>query len=409
MERLAWELRQLRERAGAPSYRALAKSAHYSASTLAEAAKGDRLPSLAVVLSYVRACGGDQREWEARWQIASRGVARLPDAGEGAGEEDRPPYLGLAAFATEDADAFFGRSELVKDLLQRVEHHRLVCVVGASGSGKSSVLAAGLLPRLPESWHTAVFSPGAQPSQALAEAAARLVASSTAAGSTAAGSAAPKPRRELPAGPEALGITIGTWLVAQPADRCVPRGVLATSHGQLLDVRSRRVTRKALTVGETTALAFSAGGEYLAAGDESGQVTIWDGDGRRRLGQLIPSSPGGTDHTTRGIIGLAFSPGGRNLAVTTKDGMLRLWDVGSGQQMGSALPTPGGTDLAVAFTPDANTLQVSGEHVPLRTYRVTPEHVADTVCKGIKDQALPLLSKSDWAAYGGGAPYRTPC
>ncbi|NUK13327.1 helix-turn-helix domain-containing protein, partial [Streptomyces lunaelactis] len=69
--RFAWQLRRLRERAGGPSYRALARRAHYSASTLAEAAKGDRLASLAVTLAYVEACGGDCDEWRARWEAVA--------------------------------------------------------------------------------------------------------------------------------------------------------------------------------------------------------------------------------------------------------------------------------------------------------------------------------------------------
>ncbi|MEU6332814.1 helix-turn-helix transcriptional regulator [Streptomyces sp. NPDC047049] len=56
--RLAWELRRLRAEAGGPSYRALAKKAHYSVSTLAAVTKGDRLPSLEVLLAFAEACGG---------------------------------------------------------------------------------------------------------------------------------------------------------------------------------------------------------------------------------------------------------------------------------------------------------------------------------------------------------------
>lgn len=88
VERLAWELRQLRDRSGAPSYRALAKESHYSASTLAEAAKGERLPSLAVVLAYARVCGGEKAEWEARWLAASRAV-QGPSATAQDDDEDR--------------------------------------------------------------------------------------------------------------------------------------------------------------------------------------------------------------------------------------------------------------------------------------------------------------------------------
>lgn len=62
VQRFAWRLRRLREQAGTPGYRHLAKRAHYSPSTLADAAKGERLPSLEVALAYAEACGGDPEE-----------------------------------------------------------------------------------------------------------------------------------------------------------------------------------------------------------------------------------------------------------------------------------------------------------------------------------------------------------
>jgi WD40 repeat protein/class 3 adenylate cyclase/tRNA A-37 threonylcarbamoyl transferase component Bud32/energy-coupling factor transporter ATP-binding protein EcfA2 len=55
------------------------------------------------------------------------------------------PYRGLLAFEAEDREFFFGREEVVRDLLQRLNPGRLVALVGASGSGKSSVLRAGLV------------------------------------------------------------------------------------------------------------------------------------------------------------------------------------------------------------------------------------------------------------------------
>ncbi|MFE7122227.1 XRE family transcriptional regulator, partial [Streptomyces sp. NPDC057654] len=79
---------------------------------------------------------------------------------------DRPPYAGLAAFRPEDADWFFGRERLVDDLVARLERQRLVVLLGPSGSGKSSVLRAGLLPRLqaaPTSRTAVVLTPGPNP------------------------------------------------------------------------------------------------------------------------------------------------------------------------------------------------------------------------------------------------------
>src|SRR5262245_41520953 len=107
VERLAWELRRLREDAGSPSYRALAKKAHYSASTLADAAKGERLPSLDVLLAYTEACGGERAEWEVRWQAAAAAAAR--DRADSGQVSSTPcPYPGLTAFGIEDAEVFFG-------------------------------------------------------------------------------------------------------------------------------------------------------------------------------------------------------------------------------------------------------------------------------------------------------------
>ena len=58
------------------------------------------------------------------------------------------PYKGLQAFDQADAGAFFGRGEVVEGLAELVADRPFVTVVGASGSGKSSVVRAGLIPRL---------------------------------------------------------------------------------------------------------------------------------------------------------------------------------------------------------------------------------------------------------------------
>ncbi|MFI8531379.1 WD40 repeat domain-containing protein [Streptomyces aquilus] len=142
--RLAHELRELRKAAGSPSYRTMTETAGFSATTLSQAAAGERLPSLAVVRGYVRACGGDPDAWEPRWKDAeaeAAGEVRDDDA-------DVVPYRGLARFEPADQGLFFGRARLTEDLLQLVCGHRFAAVFGASGSGKSSLLRAGLIPRL---------------------------------------------------------------------------------------------------------------------------------------------------------------------------------------------------------------------------------------------------------------------
>jgi hypothetical protein len=80
------------------------------------------------------------------------------------------PYRGLFAFREDDADFFFGRDEFIQDLLAEVQRRPVVAVVGPSGSGKSSVVFAGLLPRLRREggWLVVETRPGTNPSQRLA-------------------------------------------------------------------------------------------------------------------------------------------------------------------------------------------------------------------------------------------------
>lgn len=58
------------------------------------------------------------------------------------------PYRGLSAFTAVDSPHFFGRERFIEQLLQSLAAHRLAVLIGASGSGKSSLIHAGLIPRL---------------------------------------------------------------------------------------------------------------------------------------------------------------------------------------------------------------------------------------------------------------------
>ena len=89
--------------------------------------------------------------------------------------EDVCPYRGLQVFDERHAEYFFGRDADVQRLLERLKVGRFLAVVGASGSGKSSLVRAGLVPslhsgRLPgsEQWRILVFRPGGRPLAALA-------------------------------------------------------------------------------------------------------------------------------------------------------------------------------------------------------------------------------------------------
>jgi formylglycine-generating enzyme required for sulfatase activity len=61
-------------------------------------------------------------------------------------ETGESPYMGLRYFDTADADLFYGRESLTRELAERVEKENFLAIVGASGSGKSSVARAGLIP-----------------------------------------------------------------------------------------------------------------------------------------------------------------------------------------------------------------------------------------------------------------------
>ncbi|GAA3882847.1 hypothetical protein GCM10022243_54300 [Saccharothrix violaceirubra] len=57
------------------------------------------------------------------------------------------PYRGLSAYEADDAEWFFGRERLLDELVEKVENRRFVAVFGPSGTGKSSLLRAGLIPK----------------------------------------------------------------------------------------------------------------------------------------------------------------------------------------------------------------------------------------------------------------------
>ncbi|MDJ0908490.1 MAG: caspase family protein [Woeseiaceae bacterium] len=86
---------------------------------------------------------------------------------------DNNPYRGLESYDREHAELFFGRDKLVTDLEKRVETEALTVVLGASGTGKSSVVKAGLLPRLErrDGWRVLpTVRPGAHPLMSLSRA-----------------------------------------------------------------------------------------------------------------------------------------------------------------------------------------------------------------------------------------------
>src|SRR6476469_5299148 len=60
----------------------------------------------------------------------------------------KSPFPGLRPFRNSEAHLFFGRDEQIEELLKRLASHRFLAVVGTSGSGKSSLVRAGLIPAI---------------------------------------------------------------------------------------------------------------------------------------------------------------------------------------------------------------------------------------------------------------------
>ena len=155
--------RLLLETAGIP------RRVHDAASRWARAEAARRVRAVATRAAAGRA---ELRSMEA--ELAG-GVFDLQTAREPVepGDDGRPvvcPFKGLASFDADDAPYFFGRERLVAELVARLVGAPLLGVVGASGSGKSSVVRAGLLPALEsgvlpgsQAWPRTCIRPGEHP------------------------------------------------------------------------------------------------------------------------------------------------------------------------------------------------------------------------------------------------------
>src|SRR5262245_10069152 len=81
------------------------------------------------------------------------------------------PFPGLRAFEEDEDYLFFGREKQIDDLLEKLRTNRFIAVVGASGSGKSSLVKCGVLPALYSGymttagsrWKVGVLRPGDDP------------------------------------------------------------------------------------------------------------------------------------------------------------------------------------------------------------------------------------------------------
>ncbi len=154
-----------------------------------EWARADAAQRLVETAGRAASDRGDLRTAEA--QLATE-IVDLQAAGERAGrylveeplDPEAPPvcpFRGLAPFDAAHAEYFFGRERLVAGMVARLVGSTVLAVVGPSGSGKSSVVRAGLLPALAngvlpgsERWRRMLMRPGKHPLEELRRALARL-------------------------------------------------------------------------------------------------------------------------------------------------------------------------------------------------------------------------------------------
>jgi len=180
---------QLRCQALGLQSKQLADKVDYSLASIRKILRDEWRPrSGAERLAEVLCLDADERSLFLEVARGDRPVTTLPPPNLGGFTSDqeqvrdyilRPPcpYPGMLPFKTTMHASFFGRETAVQELVQRLALHPFVALIGPSGSGKSSLVAAGLIPALQRSgrfgagaWLIRSMRPGAQPLTALATA-----------------------------------------------------------------------------------------------------------------------------------------------------------------------------------------------------------------------------------------------
>ena len=144
---------------------------------LARALLGEQMSAELHALAERAETGADMPTAEA-FVLASRTPSPTPTGVVAAPGDARNPYKGLRPFTEADAGDFFGRGQLIRRLIARLREPgagtRFLAVIGPSGSGKSSVVRAGLVPALragalgdPARTYVVEMNPGAHPIEEL--------------------------------------------------------------------------------------------------------------------------------------------------------------------------------------------------------------------------------------------------
>ncbi|HEX6521170.1 MAG TPA: helix-turn-helix domain-containing protein [Streptosporangiaceae bacterium] len=375
----AAELRKLREKAGRPTYRELARRASFSVTVLSEAAGGRCLPTLPVVRGYVQACGGDVLEWEERWRLAAEHQPQAP-------AQPTPPApaapVSVKPMAAQSRSQAAGRSvycscRLVVSLVV------LLAAAGVSGgmavwqrqttigntiaaentamSGQLAAKSGRFATVNPDAAAlAAVAAWQAAPTLAARSALLSLAACCTSTQSSLSGESATVNAVALSRG--------GKFLAAGGEDKAVHLWDTATG---------RQLAVFGGFAGPVRAVAFSpaGNGELLAAGSDGYTIRLWNPSRRTTL-SVLPDTGGPIED-------LAFSPNGALLASVSVDGRICLWDPATRrlvQVLTQHQPgRPPARLLSVAFSPDGHTLAAAGDGPAVALWNITdPAHATIT-------------------------------
>jgi hypothetical protein len=280
----------------------------------------------------------------------------------------RPPYPGLMAFQEADAAVFFGREGEIQETLERLNRlrrfggSRLLSILGPSGSGKSSLVRAGVLPRLrrdAESWIVVdAFRPRASPLRELAI----VVAES----------------------------------MSRHGERRQWQAVYARLTGASRGAPRQDDALAAIGLDFVWSVDFSPDGRWLATASRDNSAVIWDYATGEPYLRLVHNGP---------AKGAGFSPDGTWLVTWDAwRGPARVWEVSTGTEV--ARVAHEGVAIAHAeFSPDGRSLLTAGEDGTARVWKWQAEDIVAELCSRVTRNLTP----DEWRRFVGDEPYRETC
>jgi transcriptional regulator with XRE-family HTH domain/energy-coupling factor transporter ATP-binding protein EcfA2 len=367
-------LRYLRRAAGLTQLE-LSVQVGYSHAQISRLEQNLRLPDLpSIEARFVPALGLESEP---------KAVARLMELAANVRREDAPgpglcPYKGLDYFDETDADLFVGRETLTAKLTERVlsltssglpHQTRFLAVVGATGSGKSSLVRAGVVPALrwnrkSADWYIQILTPTAHPLESLA---ASLTAESESVSATA------TLMDDLLRDPRSLQIFGKRKLQSENNSHLL----LVIDQFEELFTLCRSEEEKALFIGNLLAASSEA------RGPTSVVITLRGHSGA--------------------VTSIAYSPDSSRIGTTSQDGTAKLWNATTGEEL---LTFSGdGSELNdIAFSPNGARLATGGSNgvhiyllhikdlIALAQTRVTRSLTSEE-CQRYCTQALQTVSQ----------------